>query len=647
MSIPPNKTTEQITSQTNSPGRRSGRRRLWLVLIPLLLLAGAGGWVWWGGSSDRTDAPRVPTYEVSRGNLTVTVSAGGTIQAMETYDVDSKVEGQSQILYVIPEGTVLTEKDVEEDKVLVRLDSSGLEEKESQQSISVEDAQAGLTQAREAYAIQQQENESSMSAARLNVKFARLEIQRYLGQKLADKVAENGMDFSTIGSLEGLGGEAKQQKRELESAVMLADEELSRAEDTLEWTRRLVEKGYVNRNEEVADELKVKRRQTELQKAQAELDLFLRYTLPKEAEARYEDLREMGRELERVKARCRSELAQAQSTLRSRQVTYESKKERLEKIRTMIENSVIRAQKTGMVLYASTINPRRYRNNPIQEGTNIREGQTIISIPDLSTLGARVEINETEIRSVRAGQPAIITVQAIGNQSFQGRVARVSPMAKSEHRWLNPDVMVYETDVALAEPRGEIQPGMSATTEVVVADLEDVIAIPVQAVTTRKGHRVCWVAAETGLRLQEVETGHFTDTRVEIVRGLEPGEEVLLAAPDVRESDLQIATLPEIEEEETGETAVARDEGGEAPQEERSSDGPPGQRGENAGNERRGGGNVTPEQMLAFVRRADPERKQAIIKRIRERISSLPEEKRKEIEQKLSRLTEEGGEGSQ
>jgi RND family efflux transporter MFP subunit len=635
-----------MTTETKSPGRRSGRRLLWLALIPLLLLAGAGSWVVWRGSTEATKVPQVPTYEVGRGDLTVTVSAGGTIQAMETYDVESKVEGQSQILYVIPEGTVLTKKDVEEGKVLVRLDSSGLEDKESQQSISVEDAQASLTQAREAYAIQEQENESSLSAARLNVKFARLEIQRYLGQKLADKVAENGMDFSTIGSLEGLGGQAKQQKRELEAAVMLADEELSRAEETLEWTRKLVEKGYVNRNEEVADELQVKRRQTELQKAQAELDLFLRYTLPKEAEARYEDLRETMRELERVKARCRSELAQAQSQLRSRQVTYQSKKERLEKIQEMIDNSVIRAQKTGMVLYASTINPRRYRNNPIQEGANIREGQTIISIPDLSTLGARVEINETEIRSVKVGQPAVITVQAIGNQSFQGRVARVSPMAKSEHRWLNPDVMVYDTDVALAEPRGEIQPGMSATTEVVVADLKDVIAIPVQAVTTRKGRRVCWVATGTGLRLQEVETGHFTDTRVEIVRGLEPGEDVLLAAPDVPGSDVDIATLPEPEEDETDETAMAggRDDAGSG---EKSSSGEPPREGPNSkDNERRGRRNISTEQMLAFVRRADPERKKAIIKRIRERISSLPEEKRKEIEQKLSQLTEESGEGS-
>ncbi|MFP4028960.1 MAG: efflux RND transporter periplasmic adaptor subunit [Candidatus Brocadiia bacterium] len=646
MSLPQNN-ENSITSAASPPEESKSRMRLWVVLIILLIGAGVGTWLLWGDSGPDKTTLKIPTYRVSRSDLTVTVSAGGTIQAMESYDVTSKVEGNSQILYVIPEGTVLTEEDVKSGTVLVKLDSSSLEDKESQQSITVQDAEANLTQAKESYSIQEQENESNISQARLDVKFTRLELQRYLGKKLAAQVADEGMDFSEIGTTKELGGESKQRKRKMEAAVMLASEELSRAQDTLKWTRKLVEKGYVNRNEEVADELQVKRKQTELQKAQAELDLFLRYTLPKEAEQRYEDLRETGRELERVKARCRSQLAQANSMLRSQQSAYEVRQTRLKKIKDMIDNSVIRAQRPGLVAYASTINPRRYRNNPIQEGNSVREGQTIIGIPNLSTLGARVEINETEVKSVQVGQPATITVEAISDRTWEGKVARVSPMAKAEHRWLNPNVMVYDTEVALSEPPGQIKPGMSATTEIVVADLKDVIAIPVQAVQTRKGKRVCWIAEPTGLRLQEVETGHFTETKVEIVRGLGQGDQVLLAPPAPVPSDIKMATLPLLKEEKKAQKSSSNGPGDDTPSRKRtarSSDSsrrtrkqePDEQDAEKPGENR----NFSPEQMIAFLRKMDPKRREKAIKRIRENLSSMPEEQRRQVEQKLREMAE-------
>ena len=611
--------------------RRSSRFK---NLIFLLVLAAVAAGIGYGALKWQARAPAgaielVPTYVVGRGDLTVTVVEGGTLQATSCFDVKSRVEGRPQILSIIPEGTVVTADDVKARLVLVKLDSSSLEEKEAQQQITFQNAQAAYTQSKEAHAIQQQQNASNIAAAELEEKFGHLELERYLGAELAAQAVGGDVDFSNIRSRSNLGGQARQTKRNLKAAETLAREELSRAEKTCESTRKLVAKKYLSREELVADELQVTRRTLELEKAKAELELFLRYSLPKEAEQRYADFQESKRELERVMARSRSQLAQAQASLNSKKATFLLQKERLEKLQRMIESSTLRASQPGLVVYASTIDPRRYRNNPIQEGATVREGETIISVPDLSTLAARVEIHETDIEKVKVGQTATITVEAIPGPSWQGRVVRISPMARSEHRWLNPNVMVYDTEVAFEGAAKGFKPGMSATAEILVARLTDVLSVPIQAITTYTGKHACWVASPKGLQLREVETGYLTDTHVEIKRGLKEGEKVLLARPDVAPADVKMVELPAPSRPSEPEQAAAPP--ATAPVEQT------GRRGHG----REGGMPTDPERMLARLKQMEPERRQAALSRLRERLKSLSPEERQKWEKALDSLLQE------
>ncbi len=496
---------------------------------------------------------QVPTYEVERDLMRVTVSAGGTLQALESHEVDSKVEGSTQILNVIPEGTIITEEDVEKGTVLMELDASDAREKREQQKITVEDANAAYTQAKEELTIQKEQNESDISRAELELRFAMLELKRYLGDSLAVEAMDGKIDFEESGWHDRMGGAALQEQRRLDNAVSLASEEMSRTEESLHWTRELVERGYVNRNELVADELEMKRREVELESAKEDLELFHRYSLIKEAEERLSDYVEAERNLERTKARARSRMAQAEADLRSRRSSYRLQEERLERLNQMIENSTIRASRPGMVVYASTTNPRQFRDSPVQEGLSVREGQTILSIPDLATLAARVEVPEARAQMVRAGQPAKITLDAMPDQSWRGEVRRISPMATQQtgFRALTSGGSGYETDVAFAElsnPENELRPGISATVEIEAARIPDALSVPIHGVHTREDHRMCWVAGPDGPELREVELGYYSDTHVQIRRGLEEGERIFLVEPEYNRRNLRIVYLPEDED---------------------------------------------------------------------------------------------------
>ncbi len=533
-------------------GKRSGSAGKVVTITALVLLVAGGVAYGISGLMSRLTggaADNIPTYVVERELMRVTVSAGGTLQAMRSHDVQSQVEGTTQILEIIPEGTIITREDVERGIVLMELDASQARERLEQQKITVQDGSASFTQAREDYTIQVEQNESDIAQAELRVRFALMELKRYLGDDLAERAIAGDIDFESRGWRDDIGGAALQARRNLENSVSLAGEELSRTEESLHWTRELVDRGYVNRNELVADELQKKRRTVELASAEENLELFLRYTLVKEAEERLSDYIEAKRNLERVRARARGRLAQAEATLRSRESSYNLQKERLERLEAMIENSTIKATRTGLVVYASTTDPRRFRNSPVQEGLSVREGQTILSIPDLSTLAARVEVPEAQARMVRPGQQAEISVDAIPDRAWRGEVRRISPMATQQ--WGMRALTGgggYETDVAFSGIQNEnadLKPGMSATVEIEITRIPEALSIPIHAVHTREGRRMCWVAAPEGPELREVELGFYTDTHVEIRRGLEEGERVLLAQPERPPRNVQVVTLPE------------------------------------------------------------------------------------------------------
>ncbi|MFO8007831.1 MAG: efflux RND transporter periplasmic adaptor subunit [Candidatus Brocadiia bacterium] len=571
---------EESTGQSSRAGRKRRRLAMVAVLVFVALLV-AVSFRLMAARSETPTYDSLPTAEVRRGNLTVKVTEGGTLRALESLEVKSEVEGNNQILEIVPEGTIITNQDVADGKILVRLDSSGLEEQADSREISFRNAEASYVQAKENHDIQRKQNESNINAAELKVKFARMELDRYLGSELASALLAGEIAYEAMPALarevveqilgnpelseqifremprmaqapEGLppGGVVRQTLRELSADVQLARQELEQAEDDLGWTRKLEAKGYVSSNRLEADELTAERGAVRLASAEEELRLFIRYTVAKEAEQRRSDFTEAQLELERVKARARSELAQAEANLASREANYKLEKERLEKTHEMIEKCTIRATKPGVVVYASTSDPWRRRDDPIQEGSNVRQNETIITVPDLSTLAARVNVHETEISKVKPGQEAWISVEAKPGSRFRGEVVKVSPMASSEHRWLNPDVMVYETDVVLNGQQTGLTPGMSATAEVIVAELEDTLYVPLQAVTTYRRQRACWVKTDGEPQLRPVEVGHLTERYAEIRDGLVQGEKVFLAPPrEMEETTEQQAADEEAAEE--------------------------------------------------------------------------------------------------
>lgn len=491
-------------------------------------------------ASSNTD---LRTYKVQKRDLTVNVIENGTIESVGAYTVKSQVEGNTTIISIIPEGETITQKDIDDKRVIVELDSSGLREKISQQEITYNSALASLTEAKESFEIQKNQNDSDIKKGELNVLFSLMDLQKYLGEKLADAViADESYDndpikiVSLISNAE-IGGEALQTIRQYKSDIDLKEEELERAQEDLKMTKKLVDAKYVAPSDLKADQIKVNRLTVDVERAHTNLSLFERYEFAKQARKLLSDYREAQRELERIKAKTRSQLAQAEAKLSSQDATYRLNKDRFEKLQKQIEACIIYAEVPGMVVYATERNRWAGARTNIEMGASVRERQEILTIPDSLKMAALIKIHESSIDKVKLEQSATITIDAMPDKRFFGKVTKIAPLPDPAGFLSNPDMKVYSTEISIEGEFSDIRPGMSAKVSIVIEELKNVLTVPLQCVASRGGNKVCYVLRDGKPQPVVVKTGSYNDSFVQIVEGISENDEILLSPPKLYEAD--------------------------------------------------------------------------------------------------------------
>jgi HlyD family secretion protein len=162
----------------------------------------------------------------------------------------------------------------------------------------------------------------------------------------------------------------------------------------------------------------------------------------------------------------------------------------------------------------------------------------MIDLPDPSVMQVEVKINESRMDKLEVDLPATIEVEGVPNERFTGKVTKIGVLADSQNRWLNPNLKEYTNEITLDQAHPDLKPGASAKVEILVTQLEDVLAVPVQSVFTKTGHSYVFVCGADGPEYKEVKLGLASTEYVEIVEGLEPGDKVALVVTDDLERSL-------------------------------------------------------------------------------------------------------------
>jgi len=187
-------------------------------------------------------------------------------------------------------------------------------------------------------------------------------------------------------------------------------------------------------------------------------------------------------------AASQAQMQQAKSDLERQRSTLEQNKSMLTRLADVLSKTTYVAPIDGIVSFIAV----RVGENVVP-GIQNSSGSYLMTISDMSVVTAEVMADETDIVSVRPGQVADVTVDAIPGKVFKGRVTemgdqailRSSGLATTQTTASNQEAKDFKVVVTLDNPPDVIRPGLSTTAKIQTAQQKAVLAIPLQALALR------------------------------------------------------------------------------------------------------------------------------------------------------------------
>jgi RND family efflux transporter MFP subunit len=154
----------------------------------------------------------------------------------------------------------------------------------------------------------------------------------------------------------------------------------------------------------------------------------------------------------------------------------------------------------------------------------------IATLADLATLEVEVDVNEAYIAQISNGQTARITLDAYPDTSFSGRVRQVVPTADRQKATVQVKVSILDRDPRILPEMGA-KVTFEREADQAIAAAPRRVMVPAAAVVQDVAGAKVWVVAEDVAHARAVDVGPAREDRVEIRKGLDGGESVILSPP--------------------------------------------------------------------------------------------------------------------
>lgn len=174
-------------------------------------------------------------------------------------------------------------------------------------------------------------------------------------------------------------------------------------------------------------------------------------------------------------------------------------------------------------------------------GTMNNPGSVIAVIADLSQILVEAEVGETEVVSIRPGQPAKVKVDAIPDKEYAGRVAEIGSSA-AVRTGAGAGIRYFKVKVAIENPDDRLRPGMTSQVSIVTQSAPNSIVVPIQSVVERvpgaktdeeneddatPKKKYVFVVKDGKAEMTEVTTGISDATHISVATGLKKGDSIV------------------------------------------------------------------------------------------------------------------------
>ncbi len=326
-----------------------------------------------------------------------------------------------------------------------------------------------------------------------------------------------------------------------EASLRAADENLRTVQATVDRARAELERVRLNfeRAQQLHEEKLIARQEFDQRKAE------------------FESAKAALREAEARQSQAAAQRAQVASQLAAARRRVALAEANLRRARDVLQRTFARAPIDGIVT-----------NLPVRVGETVVPGiqnspaSLIMTIADMSLITAEVMVDETDIVNIKLDQVADITIDAFPDRTFKGHVIEIgntailrsTGLAASQSAVSSQEAKDFKVVIALDNPPPEIRPGLSCTAKITTATRDDVLTIPIQALTVRqKGDLLksdedeangkaaeqlseeerkeeiegVFVVEDGKAVFRAVKTGITGATDIEVLEGLKENEEII------------------------------------------------------------------------------------------------------------------------
>jgi membrane fusion protein, copper/silver efflux system len=187
---------------------------------------------------------------------------------------------------------------------------------------------------------------------------------------------------------------------------------------------------------------------------------------------------------------------------------------------------ILRAPFSGTIISAS-----------VPAGHQLAAGADLFEIADLDTLWVIANLNEKDISYVRPGSTATVTVPAWPGETFSGRLSLIGDIEDETTR-------TVKTRIEIGNPQRKLKPGMYAEVTLTAPAEKQILAVPESAVRDVEARQVVFQPGPNGTFVpRSVKTGRHADGWVEIIEGLQEGDEIVTEGSFSLKAELLKKTL--------------------------------------------------------------------------------------------------------
>lgn len=156
-------------------------------------------------------------------------------------------------------------------------------------------------------------------------------------------------------------------------------------------------------------------------------------------------------------------------------------------------------------------------NRSVKLGQMLAAGTPVLVVEDLSDVFILVKVGQKELDHIKPGLDCSVWVDTYPDRKFSGQVRVINPAAEAGSR-------VFECKVKVENPDELLKPGMFARVSIKIGEDQPVLAVPLEALSSRQGLYYVFIPEGDVVKEKRVEIGALMGTMVEIKSGLEQGQ---------------------------------------------------------------------------------------------------------------------------